>query len=213
MKPLSLLCLAALVLTLVTGGQSADRPAPAAGTIAVVDLKKVFDGYWKTKQADLNLKERAGELDKKRKDMVADYQKAEAEYKKLIESASDSAVSLEERDKRKKSAETKLRELQEIEQSIGQFDRSARAQLGESQRNMRDKIVTEIREVVNKKARAAGYGAVLDSAAESAVGTPIVLFNASLPDLTEEIISQLNATAPAGALVTPSPAPAPANQK
>jgi len=213
MKPLSLLCLATLVLALVIGGQSADRPVPAPGTIAVVDLKKVFDGYWKTKQADLNLKERAGELDKKRKDMITDHQKAEAEYKKLIESASDSAVSLEERDKRKKSAESKLRELQEIEQSIGQFDRSARTQLGESQRNMRDKIVTEIREVVNKKARAAGYGAVLDSAAESAVGTPIVLFNASLPDLTEEIISQLNATAPAGALVTPPPAPAPAKQK
>lgn len=214
MKSFSWLILAALALALVTGGQSADRPAPATGTIAVVDLKKVFDGYWKTKQADLNLKERAGELDKKRKDMVTDYQKSSDEYKKLLESASDSAVSVEERDKRKKSAETKLRELQEIEQSIGQFDRSARTQLGEQQRNMRDKIVVEIRELVNKKARAAGYAAVLDSAAESAVGTPIVLFNGSLPDLTEEIISQLNATAPVGALQTPpAPAPTPINQK
>lgn len=214
MKPLSLLCLTALVLALVVGGQSAERPAAAAGTIAVVDLKKVFDGYWKTKQADLNLKEKAGELDKRRKDMITDFQKSEAEYKKLIEGASDSAVSIEEREKRKKSAETKLRELQEIEQSVGQFDRSARTQLGEQQRNMRDKIVLEIREVVNKKARTAGYGAVLDSAAESAVGTPIVLFNASLPDLTEEIISQINATAPAGALVTPpTSAPTPISPK
>ncbi len=215
MKPLSFFSLAALVFALVLGGQSADRPAPAAvGTIAVVDLKKVFDGYWKTKQADLNLKERAGELDKKRKDMVTDYQKANDEYKKLVESASDSAVSVEERDKRKKSAEGKLRELQEIESSIGQFDRSARTQLGEQQRNMRDKIVAEIREIVNKKAKAAGYAAVLDSAAESAVGTPFVLFNGSLPDLTEEIISQLNATAPAGALQTPPPpAPTPINPK
>lgn len=214
MKPLPLFFLVALLLALVPGGQSADRPAgPSAGAIAVVDLKKVFDGYWKTKQADLNLKERAGELDKKRKDMISDHQKAEAEYKKLIDSASDSAVSIEERDKRKKSAEFKLRELQEIEQSIGQFDRSARAQLGEQQRNHRDKIVTEIREVVNKKARAVGYAAVLDSAAESAVGTPVVLFNASLPDLTEEIIAQLNATAPAGALLPAAPAPAPINVK
>ena len=78
---------------------------------------------------------------------------------------------------------------------------------------MRDKIVTEIREVLNKKARAAGYSAVLDSAAESAVGTPIVLFNASLPDLTEEILTQINATAPAGALAPVPPAPAPGNPK
>jgi outer membrane protein len=200
---------------LLTAALALPFAAPAADRIAVVDLKKVFDGYWKTKQADLNLKEKAGELDKKRKDMVADYQKANEEYKKLVESVSDAVISTEERDKRKKSAETKLREIQEIEQSIGQFDRSARTQLGEQQRNMRDKIVVEIREVVNKKARTASYGAVLDSAAESAVGTPIVLFNANLPDLTEEILTQLNATAPAGALqpITPTPAPAPLNLK
>lgn len=212
MKPLALPCLAALLLALVVGSQSADRPASAPGAIAVVDLKKVFDGYWKTKQADLNLKEKAGELDKKRKEMIADIQKAEGEYKKLVESASDSAVSVEERDKRKKSAENKLRELQEIEQSINTFDRSARTQIGEQQRNMRDKIVVEIRDLVNKKAKAAGYSAVLDSAAESAVGTPILLFNGGLPDLTEDIIAQLNATAPAGALL-PSVAPAPGNPK
>ena len=61
-----------------------------------------------------------------------------------------------------------------------------------------------------KKAKPAGYAAVLDSAAESAVGTPILLFNASLPDLTDEVISQLNATAPAGALTTPPPSATPA---
>ena len=205
MKSLLLPTLAALCLACAQPGAAADKPAPAPGSLAVVDLKKVFDGYWKTKQADLNLKERAGELDKKRKEMISDHQKAEGEYKKLVESASDSAVSLEERDSRKKSAENKLRELQEIEQSLAQFDRSARAQLGEQQRNMRDKIVVEIRELVNKKAKAIGVGAVLDSAAESAVGTPILLFNANLADLTEEIISQLNATAPAGALQTPAP--------
>ena len=210
MKRYSALLLLSLVLA---AGPTSQAAAPAAGAIAVVDLKKIFDGYWKTKQADLGLKERAGELDKKRKDMLTDHQKAEGDYKKLIESATDSAVSIEERDKRKKSAELKLRELQEIESSIGQFDRSARAQLAESQRNMRDKIVTEIREVVNKKARAVGYSAVLDSAAESAVGTPIVLFNGSLPDLTDEILTQLNATAPPGALQPAAPAPAPSNPK
>jgi len=67
--------------------------------------------------------------------------------------------------------------------------------------------------VVNKKARTANYGAVLDSAAESAVGTPIVLFNANLPDLTDEILTQLNATAPAGALQPTTPGPAPLNLK
>jgi outer membrane protein len=211
MKRSAALLLLALVFAAAPVAQAA---APAVGGIAVVDLKKVFDGYWKTKQADLNLKDRAGELDKKRKDMITDAQKAEVDYKKLVESSTDSAVSIEERDRRKQLAAGKLRELQEIEQSVGQFDRSARAQLAEQQRNLRDKIVAEIREVLNKKARTVGYSAVLDSAAESAVGTPIVLFNATLPDLTEELLTQLNATAPAGALQVPAaPAAAPIIQK
>ena len=209
MKLLPSLLLAGLVLG--ASAQAADRPA-GAGTIAVVDLKKVFDGYWKTKQADLNLKDEATKLDKTRKDMIEDHKKAGEDYKKYLDSSADSAVSPEEREKRKKTAEAKLQEMRQIEESIGQFDRSARTQLGEKQRNMRDKIVTEIREIVNKRARTAGYTAVLDSAAESAVGTPILLFNASLPDLTEEIITQLNATAPAGTLVSP-PSPAPVNPK
>ncbi len=211
MKRSAALLLLALVFAAAPVAQAA---APAVGGIAVVDLKKVFDGYWKTKQADLNLKDRAGELEKKRKDMITDAQKAEVDYKKLVESSTDSAVSIEERDRRKQLAAGKLRELQEIEQSVGQFDRSARAQLAEQQRNLRDKIVAEIREVLNKRARTVGYSAVLDSAAESAVGTPIVLFNATLPDLTEELLTQLNATAPAGALQVPAaPAAAPIIQK
>ena len=211
MKLSPALLLLSLMLALAPAAHAA---APAAGTIAVVDLKKIFDGYWKTKQADLGLKETAGELDKKRKDMLDDHKKATDDYKKFADGASDSAVSIEERDKRKKSAEGKLTEIRLIEESIGQFDRSARAQLGEKQRNMRDKIVAEIREVVNKKARTVGYAAVLDSAAESLASTPILLFNGSLPDLTEEIITQLNATAPPGALTTPPvPAPTPLSPK
>ena len=92
-------CLAAVLLTCALPSLAADKPAAAPGGLAVVDLKKVFDGYWKTKQADLNLKERASELDKKRKDMLDDLKKSGDEYKKLVESASDSAVSVEERDK------------------------------------------------------------------------------------------------------------------
>ena len=173
--------------------------APAAETkLATVNLKKIFDGYWKTKQADLNLKEKAGEFDKKRKEMVDDYQKTNADYKKLVDSASDPAVSADERDKRKKNAEIKLREIQEIEQSIQQFDRSARAQLAEMQRNMRDKIVAEIRGVVDTKAKGANYSLVLDSSAESITQTPLVLFNDGKADLTDEILTQLNTSAPLG---------------
>lgn len=185
----------------------------AQSKLAVINLKTAFDGYWKTKQADAQLKERANSFDQTRKGMIDDYQKANDDYKKLIDSANDQATSAEERDRRKKNAETKLLEIKEIEQSIRQFDQTSRTNLGEQQRRMRDNILREIRELIATKARAGSYNLILDTAAESVNQTPIVVFASGVPDLTDEILTQLNANAPPGALDAPKPEAAPADKK
>jgi outer membrane protein len=172
-------------------------PAQADTKVGIISLKKVFDGYWKTKQADTQLKDRAAEFDKQRKDMIESYQKSNEEYKKLLDSAGDQAVSTDERDKRKKSAETKLREIQEIESQVSQFDRTARANLNEQQRRMRDSILREIQEVIATKAKAAAYSIVLDTAAESINNTPILVYNNGENEITEDVLRQLNISAPA----------------
>lgn len=176
-------------------------PVRADTKLGLIDLKKVFDGYWKTKQADAQLKERAADLDKSRKSLVEDFQKASEEYKRLIESANDQAISSEERDKRKGSAEKKLVEVKDIEQTINLFDRNSRENLGTQQRRMRDKILEEIKEVTNTKAKSGGYTVIFDTAAETPNQTPVLLFNNGQNDITEEVLTQLNSSAPAG---TPS---------
>jgi Skp family chaperone for outer membrane proteins len=129
--------------------------------------------------------------------MIESYQKSNEEYKKLLDSAGDQAVSTDERDKRKKSAETKLREIQEIESQVSQFDRTARANLNEQQRRMRDSILREIQEVIATKAKAAAYSIVLDTAAESINNTPILVYNNGENEITEDVLRQLNISAPA----------------
>ncbi len=174
--------------------------AQAQSKIAIIDLKKVFDGYYKTKLADGQIKERAGDFDKARKGLIDDYQKANEDYRKLMDGANDQAISSEERDKRKKNAEAKLLEIKEIENSINQFDRSSRQTLSEQQRRMRDNILREIRESISEKAKKASYTLVLDVAAESVNNTPVVLHNTGENDMTEEVLTDLNAKAPPGAL-------------
>lgn len=175
--------------------------AQAQPKIAIINLKTVFDGYWKTKQSDTAIKDRQTEFEKERKKMVDDYQKANEDYRKLSESASDPAVAADERDKRKKTAEAKLIEIKEIETNIGQFDRQFRTQITDQIKRMRENIMREIRELVNSKAKAASYNLVLDTAAESFNQTPILLYTSGTPDLTEEILTELNAKAPPGALL------------
>lgn len=175
-------------------------PAQAQTKTGIINLKKVFDGYWKTKQADSQLKERAAEFDKQRKELIEGYQKANEEYQKLLEGANDPTLSTDEKDKRKKSAESKLREIKEIETQVNQFDRTARTTLSEQQRRMRDAILREIQDVISTKAKAAGYTMVWDSAAESANNTPILIYNNGENDISDDVLTQLNTNAPADLL-------------
>jgi len=164
--------------------------------IGSIDLRKVFDNYWKTKQADANLKEEASGLDKERKTMVDDFQKKQEEYKKVLDSANDAAVSAEERDKRKKSAEEMLMKLREMEGNIKQFDTQARTTLGEKQRRMRDNLLGEIKDIIKAKAKAGSYSFIIDTAAESANNTPVLLFNDGSSDITDGVLKDLNVNAP-----------------
>src|SRR6266478_197359 len=167
------------------------------GRNATIDLRKVFDNYWKTKQADAALKDRAADMEKEYNNMVQDYTKAKAEYQNLLSDANNQALSQEEREKRKKSAEDKLKLLKDTEDSIKQYRTQATTTIDEQRRRMRDNIVAEIRNVLNAKAKSAGYSMVLDTTAEGATLTPVVLYTSNENDMTEALLNQLNAGAPA----------------
>lgn len=164
--------------------------------IGLVDLRKVFDGYHRTQEADKKIKDEAETLKRNTESMLEDYKKANDEYKQVIDAANDSALSAEEKQKRQKAAQDKLADIKQLENQIRSVGESSRAALAEKQRRMRDQILKEIREVVVMKSKAAGFTLVLDSAADSVNQTPVVLFTNGENDLTAEVIKQLNANSP-----------------
>ncbi len=182
----------------------ASASAHAQVKMGIVDLRKVFDGYYKTPEADTKIKGEASELEKTAKGMLDDYRKSNEEYKGLVEAAGDSAISTDEKQKRRKAAEDKLLEIRNLEQQVQQYQRQSEATLLEKRKRMRDQILREIRETVVSKSKAAGYTFVMDVAADSVNQTPIVLYTNGENDLTEELLRQLNANAPAGSLPTAS---------
>jgi Skp family chaperone for outer membrane proteins len=80
-------------------------PAHAQTKIGVIDLRKVFDKYYKTMQADATLKDEATDLEKQRKELVDDFKRGETEWKKLLDKSNDQAITAEERSKSKQAAE------------------------------------------------------------------------------------------------------------
>jgi len=129
-------------------------PAFAQGRTATIDLRKVFDKYWKTIQADTALKDRAADMEKEHKNMLEDWRKAKEDYQSLLSKANDQAVSTDERERRKKTAEEKLKYIKDTEDTIMQYEKQARTTLDEQRKRMRDNILGEIRTAVNSKAKA-----------------------------------------------------------
>jgi Skp family chaperone for outer membrane proteins len=166
------------------------------GKIATVDMRKLFDGYWKTKQADVALNDRKAELAKEDSSFIDDLKKSRGEYQKLLDAANDQAVSADEREKRKQAAADKYQQIKDSETTIAQFERQAQVTLGEQSQRMRANILNEIKTAVADKGKAAGYVMVVDSASETVNQTPVVLYNNGENDLTTAVLAHLNDGAP-----------------
>jgi Skp family chaperone for outer membrane proteins len=185
-------------LVLVAALSAATLTASAEQKIATVDLRRLFEGYFKTKQADSGLKEESAEIEKQLKEMSDALKKGDDDYKKLLDKANDQAIAPEERDKGKAQAEKKLLELRETQGSIKQFYDNNRQRLAEKNKRIRDKILGEINDVIAAKAKAGSYTLVLDTAADTKNDTKVLVFTAGESDLTDPVLTQLNSTAPAG---------------
>ncbi|HEX4121707.1 MAG TPA: OmpH family outer membrane protein [Verrucomicrobiae bacterium] len=192
--PLTFVAVTAALLAFANAAPAADLK------IATVDLRKVFDKYYKTVESTAGIKQEAADIDKRRKELVDDAKTNEDEWRKLIDKANDQAVSSEERDKSKKAAEQKYGELESDKEAITEFDRVSTAQMHDKQQQRRDDIVKEIRQVLNADAKAAGYNMVLDVSGESANMVPFLLYTNGQTDMTDALIKELNSTAPPGAL-------------
>lgn len=170
--------------------------AQAQDKIAVIDFTKVFDNYFKTKLINDQLQQDGSAKLKDLNAMYTDYQRATNDHAKALEEANNQAVAAEVRAKNRKLADAKLREIMDLEQTITQFRVRADTELDEVKRRKYQDLVTEIRTVVNAQAKAGGYGFVLDYAGKSYSGLPIVVYHNGQNDLTDTVLSKLNANAP-----------------
>jgi outer membrane protein len=165
--------------------------------IATVDLGRVFTNYWKTKQAQTVIDQHRADIEKTDRQMKESFNKAKDEYQKTLDSVNDPAVSADERDRRKKSAEDQLKDLKDQDDALVQFERGQSASLDEQLKRTRDNIVSDIRIAVSAKAKTDGYTMVIDTAAQSINQTPVILYSAPGDnDITEAVIKQINIGAP-----------------
>ena len=165
--------------------------AAAQTKVATVDMKKIFNGYYKTKLANTSLESRKTDLRKEMKDMSDGLEKAQDDYKQLLDEVNDQAISNDERDKRKLAATSKAKEISTTKTTLEQFQRQAEAQLADESQRMSGNLVTEIQKAVADKAKIGGYTVVLNSSF-----TEAFVYVSPDNDITDSVLAQLNAGAP-----------------
>ena len=188
---------AVLLLTFLSGF------ALAQTKVATVDLQKLFDNYWKTRQANAAIQDQLTQQTKDEAGWKDDLKKATDKYQQDLAQANDPAISADERDRRKQTAAEELKQLQQRQSAIDLTARTAQARMADQSQHMSEKIRADIMADIAAAAKAGGYPIVLNTAAEGInigagrITVPsAVIYNVSEIDLTDKVLKQLNAGAP-----------------
>jgi len=165
--------------------------------IATVDLRKVFDSYYKTIQASIANSNNIVERDKTLNGMMEERNKVHDQWQQAVANANTQSLSPEERKKYQKNADDLVLDLQIRGESISNYYTTTETKRRDEMARHINDLTAEILGVMNALAKKQGYTMVLDRTAVTMTGNPLVLYTSGENDLTEALVKELNSTAPA----------------
>ncbi len=164
--------------------------------IITVDMGTLYSGYYKTKEANEKLKDSIDQAQSQAEELLGEGRSLAEEFNNLRERINNPALTDEFRNKAKLEAQEKLKEIQDKEREIQQYQANTERSLQQRQRTHRDLMLDEIKKVVLKMAEKRGAALVFDTAGTSALGIPNVLYSNPRWDITDDVLVKINESAP-----------------
>lgn len=193
---------------------SATLLAQPAVKLVVVDMAKVYDGYYKAEDGIAKLQD----AEKKAQEQVEELNKQGQilvdAYKELVEQSKSTVLTAEARAKAEAESEKKMEEIQHKQAAVQDFTAKTRNSLQKRMKDQRDLLLEEITKVVNDLAKRKGATLAIDKSGPTLFGIPGILYADAAYDITDEVLKEVNKDRPAGSSTTPAalaPAPAPAD--
>lgn len=160
--------------------------------IAVVDMDKIFQQYYKTKQTDAVLKQKQGIYQAWAKKLGESRLKLQKEFKILRDDAQNIAFSSSERETKRLNAQKKYQDFKkkeaELEQYVQQKSREYKTLIAKMHKKLLEEIYTEIRRYAVLK----GYNFIFDKSGKSLNTIPMIIYSSSQHDISAEILRKLN---------------------
>jgi len=160
--------------------------------IAVVDMEKIFKGYYKTKINSAKFKKQAATYKKYADNLANSQLKLEDEFKTLRDASQNIAFSETERENKRLAARDKYRQLQAKQRELQQYDREKSTQLKENYDKMRKELLTEIRKSIAQYAKKQNYVLILDASGKTMNEIPLIIYYQTSMNITEIILKNIN---------------------
>jgi len=189
MRSLSLLAIGGLYLALAAALNAAEP------TMAFVSMERLFDDYYKTKAANIQLKARFESVEAPRRELINQVKTLKTEVEKLGAEARDKSLSDAERDKKRTAAEDKFSLFRDTEAKLTEFDNTYKKQFGEQMKQSQQQLVGEIRAVIGAYVKEHGIRIVFDSSGKTLNSVESVVYYDPVFDITDPILALLNKNA------------------
>lgn len=164
--------------------------------IAVVNMKKVFENYYRRIEMDQKLKKIADVANAQLEAANDEMMKLKREFSVLDDNTKDIMLSSAERDRIREKAKQKYREWKDQEARCVELKDANDKKLKENYDTLRAMVLKEIQDEVQRRAVAGGYDLVLDLSGETFSGISAVIYASPTIDLTDEVLRELNKSKP-----------------
>ncbi len=181
------------LIALALGMAALPVTAQAQLKVGTIDMKQVFDSYYKTKEAEGKINESRGQAQKELAERLDTFNKAQEQARKLNEEAGKTELSEKAKAEKVKSLNEKLQELGVMQREIQEFQQTRERQLSEQSVRSRNSLVEEINKVVNDLVRASSYDLVFDKSGQSLNAVNVLVHSKDSFDFTSDVLSKLNA--------------------
>ena len=169
------------------------RAAAADTGIAVIDMRKVFQEYEKTKEVEKKLQEQSDMFREYSLKLSSQIQELKKEFEKVRDESQDNfALSEAERENRRLKAKEIYEQLLVRQSELKNYNQSRTEQIRSVYEKQRNDILDEIRKVVQTRAILLGYKLVLDRSGSTSNEISAVVYHMPQMDITQDVLEELN---------------------
>jgi outer membrane protein len=163
--------------------------------VGTLDMKAIFDGYTKTKDAEAKINEARTQAKKELDERLDVFNKAQEEARKLNDEASKPELSEKAKAEKAKALNEKLQALGTLQREVQEFQQTRERQLSEQSVRSRNALLEDINKVISDKVKSGGYDLVIDKSGQSLNAVGVLVYAKDSFDFTAEVITEINKSA------------------